>query len=75
MSVTENIVIPFEAVFLSDGVTSVYVIKDAKAAIRNVNLGIRNKNLVEVINGLTVGEEFVSSNPTRLYPDVTVKIK
>ena len=69
------IVIPFEAIFLNEGKSSIYIIKDNKAEIRNITLGIRAKDLVEVTNNLEAGEEFVTKNPSRLYPGVAVKTK
>ena len=71
----ENIiVIPTEAFFLRAGQPSVYVVKDNKAQLRKIEIGMREKNEIEVITGLEVGEIIVSKNTSRLYPEVSVKI-
>lgn len=67
------IVIPFDAVFLKSMQTNVYVVKDNKLLLRPVKLGVREKELVEIISGLEVGEEFVISNTNRLYDGIKVK--
>ncbi len=68
------IVIPFEAVFLKDGKSSVYTIEDNKAVLKNVELGLREKELVEVTSGLKVNDMIVIRGTGRLYPGVSVKI-
>lgn len=68
------IVIPFEAVFLQQETSSVYIIKDNTLELRPVKLGIREKDLVEIESGLEIGEEIVSCATSRLYPGVQVKI-
>ena len=70
---TKVIVIPFEAILLLNGQVCVYVVEDGRAHVRNVDLGIREKNMVEITNGLEIDEEFIAKNPTRLYPEVAVK--
>ncbi len=67
------IVIPFGAVFLRNGLMNIYVIKDNKTLVRSIAIGLREKNNIEILSGLEVGEEFVAVNPNRLYPDITVK--
>lgn len=49
-------VIPRTALLEEEGVYSVFVIHDNKAVKRNIQTGIRNKNLVEVLSGLKPGE-------------------
>lgn len=70
---TKVIVIPFGSILLLNGQVCVYVVEDGRVHIRNVDLGIREKNMVEIVNGLNIDEEFVSNNPTRLYPEAAVK--
>ncbi len=50
------IVIPRTALLEEEGVYSVFVIHGKKAEKRNIQIGIRNKNLVEVLSGLKSGE-------------------
>ena len=68
------IVIPFEAVFLDNEKYYVYVIKDDKTELREVKLGMREKNKVEIVSGLEEKEVIVMQNTGRLYPGVMVKI-
>jgi len=68
------IIIPFEALFLHDGKTFVYVLEEDKIVPTTVEVGLRQKELVEIISGLNVGAQFVSRNPMRLYPYMTVKV-
>jgi multidrug efflux pump subunit AcrA (membrane-fusion protein) len=49
-------VIPRSALLEEEGVYSVFVVHDQKAEKRTIQIGIRNKNLVEVLSGLNPGE-------------------
>lgn len=71
---SQVLVIPHETVFLREGKTYVYVVKDDKATLRPVTLGIREKNRVEITSGLSVGELVIIRGQGRLYPDIEVKI-
>ena len=71
---TETIVIPFTAIFMNNGKTSVYIIVNDKAIPKEVELGIRNKNLTEVLSGLNAGDELIIQSPERLYPGINVKV-
>ena len=68
------IVIPFEAIFLKQGKPSIYVIENNQASLKKVELGLREKEFVEIISGLEVGEAVVVHGTSRLYPSVHVKI-
>jgi membrane fusion protein, multidrug efflux system len=68
------IVIPFEAVFLDAEKYYVYVIKDNKTELREVKLGMREKDKIEIVSGVEEKEEIVIQNTGRLYPGVMVKI-
>lgn len=68
------IVIPFDAVFLKNGKTCVYTVENNKTHLKPVELGIRNKELVEITSGLMVGEEVITHGTGRLWPDLDVKI-
>ena len=72
---SDIIIVPFEAIFLHDGEFSIYVIENNKTVLRSVKQGLRQKDQVEIISGLQVGEEFISRNPARLRPSTTVKSK
>jgi membrane fusion protein (multidrug efflux system) len=66
--------IPFEAVFLRGGKDFVYVARENKASLAPVTLGIREKEHVEVVEGLSEGDLVIVQGQTRLYPEAVVKI-
>ncbi len=68
------IVIPFEAIFLREGKPFVYIVKEEKATLTPLELGIRNKQFVEVKSGLKEGDQLIVYGHNRLYPDVQVII-
>jgi len=53
------VVIPLGAVVEADGRNFVYVVVDDKAVLREVFLGIRERDMVEVVSGLEEGESLV----------------
>jgi len=66
--------IPFEAVFLRGGKDFVYVVREDKANLAPVTLGVREKERVEVTEGLNEGDLVIVRGQTRLYPEAAVKI-
>lgn len=68
------LVIPFEAVVRRNDKDMVYVVQKGKAMITPVSLGLREKEYVEITDGLEVGDKVIIKNPERLYPEMDVKI-
>lgn len=68
------IVIPFEAVFLKEGKPSVYIVENNKTILKNIELGLREKQSIEIISGLKAGEDIVIRGTNRLNPELEVKI-
>jgi membrane fusion protein (multidrug efflux system) len=68
------IVIPFEAVFLRNGKTFVYLVNDNAAVLTPVELGIRAKDKVEIKSGLSQGDVLITKGQARLYPAIPVKV-
>jgi membrane fusion protein (multidrug efflux system) len=68
------IVIPFEAMLIRDGNSSVYVVKDGKAELRKIELGMRQKEEVEILSGLEAGEVIVIKATNRLHPNAAVRV-
>lgn len=68
------IVIPYEAVFLREGKTYVYIVKDNQAEQIPVELGIREKEAVEITSGLKKDDQVIIRGQARLYPSAPVKI-
>jgi len=53
------VVVPEEAVVPIQGATFIYVVVDAKAKRRQVDLGVRTPGFVEVTRGINAGEQVV----------------
>lgn len=62
------IVIPFEAIFFLKEQPFVYIIKENKATLTPVELGIRDKKIIEVISGLKEGDQLIVYGHNRIYP-------
>lgn len=65
--------VPDSAVSTFAGVSSVYVIKDGKITQQNIELGIRQQNLWEVLSGLKGDETLASSRLNELATGVRVE--
>jgi membrane fusion protein (multidrug efflux system) len=52
----------------------VYTIIDNKAHIGAVRTGVKEKNIIEILEGLSPGDLVVSEGQARLYPEIAVKI-
>lgn len=68
------IVIPFEAIFLNEGKPFVYIASENKATLTPVELGIRNKDLIEIVSGLKVDDELIAQGHHRLYPGTSIEV-
>lgn len=68
------LVIPYEAVFLSNGKTFVYTLKENKATLTPVSLGLREKESVEILTGLKPNDAIIIRGQARLYPGAFVKL-
>ena len=60
------IVLPDEAIFLNQGKSHVYVIKDSKTILTSIELGLRSQDRVEIVKGLVKGDVVVSQGQGRL---------
>jgi membrane fusion protein (multidrug efflux system) len=70
----ETLTVPEQAVLLTDSQASVFVIKDEKAVLRNVELGQRDVGRVEVKTGLQEGERIAVTGLQRLRPGSSVEV-
>jgi membrane fusion protein, multidrug efflux system len=68
------LVLPSDAVFLRNGESFVYKVEDEKAVLVPVILGIREKDRVEIVSGLSEKDVVIACNQTRLYPGISVRI-
>lgn len=68
--------VPKDALVEQNGVSQLYVINpDNTIAIRTVKTGLRNDNYVEILEGLSDGEQIATTNLARLRDGVSVTIK
>ena len=70
-------VIPLTAVRSESGLPYVLIIKDGKLKQRNVTLGLRSdeEGLVQVTEGVSVGEQVLAANSSLLKADMQVVLK
>jgi hypothetical protein len=65
--------VPDNAVSTLAGVSSVYIIRDGKITQQSVTLGVRQKDLWEVVGGLKGDETLAASRLNELATGVTVE--
>ncbi len=65
-ALTDQVVIPYQSVMTRDGVSYVFVVTGDVARRRDVTLGIRSNDLVQVTSGLVSGETIVTKGQTLL---------
>ncbi|MCX7921242.1 MAG: efflux RND transporter periplasmic adaptor subunit [Clostridia bacterium] len=65
--------VPEKAVFDMDGKDTVFIVKDGKVEARSIKIGMENKDYVEIIEGISEGEEVVDSPDNNLKPGTKVK--
>ena len=66
------IVVPRAAVVQNNGEDYVFVIEDNTAVKKNVLLGLKSADSVEILNGLTEGEAVAVTNVNTLFDQMTV---
>ena len=67
------VVVPEDAVLPLQGGTYVWVVADGKATRREVELGVRTLGLVEILRGVTEGEQVVVGGGERLAEGASVR--
>lgn len=68
--------VPKDALVEQNGIRQLYVINpDNTIAIRTVKTGLRNDNYVEILEGLSDGEQIATTNLARLRDGVSVTIE
>jgi membrane fusion protein, multidrug efflux system len=70
---SDGILVPAEAIVPSATGQSVYVVRDGKAELREVEIGLRTREAVEVLRGLAVGDAVVTSNLLRVRPGAPIE--
>jgi membrane fusion protein (multidrug efflux system) len=70
----EGILVPAEAVVPSATGYAVYVLRDGRAELREVEIGLRTREALEIRRGLAAGDTVLTSNLLRLRPGVRVEV-
>ncbi len=71
----QNIItVPASCVFISNGQLMVYKVKGTELEIQPVKTGMREKDTLEILEGVKIGDILVLQGQSRLYPGVPVKI-
>lgn len=68
------LVIPYDATFLRDNTQNVYVVHDNRVVLKIIQTGIREKEEIEVTEGLAEEDVIIAKSTNRLYPGALVKI-
>jgi membrane fusion protein (multidrug efflux system) len=68
------IVVQYEAIFLRDSKPYVYVVKDNRASLTPVTLGLREKERVEITKGIAQGDRIILRGQSRLYPNAPIRV-
>jgi membrane fusion protein, multidrug efflux system len=66
------LMVPEQAIWPSGDQKMVYVVKDGKAELRPVTLGVREPGWVAIATGLEAGEEVVVAGQMKLFPGAPV---
>ena len=66
--------VPYNALINQDNTQALYVIKDTKAQRREVNLGYRENNTVEILSGVEAGEQIVIRGQQNLKDQSLVEV-
>ncbi len=69
----ESILVPAEALVPSATSHAVFVLRDGRAALQDVQIGLRTRDAIEIRAGLAPGEVVLTSNLLRLRPGVAVE--
>ena len=70
-----SLVIPRSALLEEEGVYSVYVLKGTTVEKRKIEIGIQHSNFVEVIFGLTDGEQIATEKAYSLTDGMEVRLR
>jgi membrane fusion protein (multidrug efflux system) len=69
----EGILAPAQAIVPSAAGHAVWVLRDGRAELREVEIGLRTRDEVEIVRGLAPGETVLTTNLLRLRPGARVE--
>jgi membrane fusion protein (multidrug efflux system) len=70
----EGLLVPAEAVVPSATGHAVYLLRDGRAELREVEIGLRTREALEIRRGLAPGDTVLTSNLLRLRPGARVEV-
>ena len=68
-----SMLVPEQAIWPIGQDKVLYIVKDGVANQRIVTIGDRKPGFVEIVDGLSAGEEFVVAGQMKLYPGAAVR--
>lgn len=71
----KGIIIPASAIVGTDTQPQVYLIKDGKSVLQNINVSKKIQNKAVVLNGLVVGDVIVTNGLINLFDGANVSVK
>jgi len=71
----KGIIIPASAIVGTDTQPQVYLIKDGKSVLQNINVSKKIQNKAVVSNGLVVGDVIVTNGLINLFDGANVSVK
>jgi membrane fusion protein (multidrug efflux system) len=69
-----GVVVPAQAVIPSVSGHAVYVVRDGRAELRDVEIGVRTPDQLQVLSGVALGDVVVTSNLLRMRPGARVEV-
>lgn len=69
----DALLVPTDAVFEMDGKDYVFVVEDNKAVLRQVNVGIGNKDWTQILDGLSENETVIVDPPNEVEDGTRIK--
>jgi membrane fusion protein, multidrug efflux system len=71
---SSGILIPAQAIIPSASGHAVYVLREGKAQLQEVEIGMRSAESVQVLRGLAIGDTVLTTNLLRMRPGVRVDV-
>lgn len=69
-----GILVPAQAVVPTPSGHGVYVVREGRAELRDVRIGLRTEQSVEIQSGLSAGDRVITSNLLRMRPGARIEI-
>lgn len=67
--------LPIDVLQNINGSDYIYVLKNGKAVLRNVKTGIQNDSMIQIINGIHIGDYVIKSDNIKIKNGMNIKVK